>query len=62
VPLRLRQQAWTSAYFVEKWNRAPVPPGARPAVSEELQRALRAHFGPDRERLTRLIGVEPPWM
>lgn len=61
VPLRLRQQAWTSVYFVEKWNRAPVPPSARPAVSGELQCALRAHFGPDRKRLTGLIGVEPPW-
>ncbi len=61
VPLRLRQQAWTSAYFVEKWNRAPVAPGARPVLSDVLQRTLREHFNQDRERLTELIGVEPPW-
>ena len=61
VPMRVRQQLWTSAFLVEKWNRAPVSGDARPTVSPEVRQALQAHFRDDRERLVALTGAEPPW-
>ena len=61
VPIRVRQQLWASAFFVEKWNRAPVSGDPRPTASPEVRRVLRAHFCEDRERLVALTGAEPPW-
>jgi hypothetical protein len=62
VPIRYRQRFWTMVFSVEKWNRSPaVKGGASPTLSPELESALRAHYAPDRERLTALTGSEPPW-
>lgn len=63
VPIRVRQRMWSMVFFVEKWNRAPASGegDARPALSAELEGALRSHFRADRERLAELTGAEPPW-
>jgi hypothetical protein len=61
IPIRVRQRLWTMVFFVEKWNRSSSEAKPAPTLSPEMECALRAHFAPDRERLSALTGTEPPW-
>jgi hypothetical protein len=61
IPIDVRQRLWTMVFFVEKWNRSSPEGKPAPALSPEVESALRAHYAPDRERLAALTGTEPPW-